>query len=310
VNPCLDLTREFNGGGLRAIVSSGQAVVLLRLPVASKDGDWILRETPESLAHVRGVLAAHGARDRFGAPLDVRWMVGGWSAHFDFQAEGLRLRTDFVTRPPRLPPADLAALWRQVQAAEWPHVDARRLSTWFRDYVFIPLSGRQASLGRRLAATTATFFLIGLWHGAAWTFVAFGLAHGLALCGVFVFRRLIPRADFRTSWWWRSTCFTSTFGFVCLTSLLFRAATFGDFATVLGALGNWEIDGPLPSWPVCVVLTVGLATHFMPSAATDRVERGWVRLPAVVQGAVVALAVLCFLGLGPAGGAPYIYFRF
>jgi D-alanyl-lipoteichoic acid acyltransferase DltB (MBOAT superfamily) len=184
------------------------------------------------------------------------------------------------------------------------------LSTWFRDYVFIPLSGRQASLGRRLAATTATFFLIGLWHGAAWTFVAFGLAHGLALCGVFVFRRLIPRADFRTSWWWRSTCFTSTFGFVCLTSLLFRAATFGDFATVLGALGNWEIDGPLPSWPVCVVLTVGLATHFMPSAATDRVERGWVRLPAVVQGAVVALAVLCFLGLGPAGGAPYIYFRF
>jgi hypothetical protein len=127
VNPYLDLTQEFNRGGPLAIISSGQAVVLLRLSVASKDGDWILRETPEALAHVRAVLAGHGASYRFGAPLDVRWMAGGWSAHLEFRSHGLRLRTDFVTRPPRLAPADLAALWLQEQSAEWPHVDARRL---------------------------------------------------------------------------------------------------------------------------------------------------------------------------------------
>lgn len=127
MNPYLDLTREFNRGGLRAIVSSGQAVVLLRLSVASKDGDWILRESREALGHVREVLARHGAHYRFGAPLDVRWMAGGWSAHFEYQADALRIRTDFVTRPPRLPAAELAELWRQVQTAEWPHVDARRL---------------------------------------------------------------------------------------------------------------------------------------------------------------------------------------
>ncbi len=127
MNPYLDLTREFNRGAVRAIVSSGQAVVLLRLSVASKDGDWILRETPADLAHVRQVLADHGARYRFGAPLDVRWMAGGWSAHFEYQDAGLRLRTDFVTRPPRLSPEELAGLWRQPQGGEWPHVDPRRL---------------------------------------------------------------------------------------------------------------------------------------------------------------------------------------
>src|SRR5262245_27713959 len=97
--------------------------------MASKDGDWILRETPEALAHVREVLAGHGAHYRFGAPLDVRWMTGGWSAHVGFQDRGLRLRTDFVTRPPRLPAAELAALWAQPASTEWPHVDARRLVT-------------------------------------------------------------------------------------------------------------------------------------------------------------------------------------
>jgi len=127
VNPYLDLTREFNQGGLRAIVSSGQAVVLLRLSVASKDGDWIVRETREALEHVLGVLARRGARYRFGAPLDVRWMQGSWSAHLEFQGAGLRLRTDFVTRPPRLGPADLALLWQQQGAVDMPCVDPRRL---------------------------------------------------------------------------------------------------------------------------------------------------------------------------------------
>lgn len=96
----LDLTRELNAGRLRAVISSGQAAVLHRLAIASKDGSWILREEPEALDHVLSVLARHGARYRFGAPLDVRWMSGGWSAHFEFQHGDLRVRTDFFTRPP------------------------------------------------------------------------------------------------------------------------------------------------------------------------------------------------------------------
>jgi hypothetical protein len=124
----VDLTHEFNAGALRAVLSSGQAVVLHRLAIMSKDGDWILRESPAALDHVRSVLARRGARYRFGAPLDVRWMKGGWSSHLEFHADGLRVRTDFVTRPPRLVAADLDALWREQEGRPLPFVDARRLA--------------------------------------------------------------------------------------------------------------------------------------------------------------------------------------
>ena len=104
MNIYVDLTREFNAPGLNAILSSGQAVVLHRLAVMSKDGDWILREHEAALERVLAVLAERKAVYRFGAPLDLRWMRGGWSAHLEFRDGPLRIRTDFVTRPPRLTP--------------------------------------------------------------------------------------------------------------------------------------------------------------------------------------------------------------
>jgi hypothetical protein len=102
VNIYLKLTHEFNDGRHRAILSGGQAVVLHRLAFMSKDGDWILREDSESVAHVLSVLEKYNATYRFGAPLDLRWLSGGWSSHFEFNHQGIRVRTDFVTRPPRM----------------------------------------------------------------------------------------------------------------------------------------------------------------------------------------------------------------
>jgi hypothetical protein len=113
-NIYLELTEKFNRGRLRAIVSSGQAVVLHRLAIMSKDGDWILREDIETMRHVLGVLVEYGARYRFGAPLDIRWLSGGWSAHFEFSRNGLRVRTDFVTRPPRIDSPTLDRLWSET----------------------------------------------------------------------------------------------------------------------------------------------------------------------------------------------------
>ncbi|MCX7347435.1 MAG: hypothetical protein NTU78_17200, partial [Alphaproteobacteria bacterium] len=78
-NIYLELTRRFNHGHVRAILAGGQAVVLHRLAIMSKDGDWILREDHQTMEHVLSVLERYGARYRFGAPLDVRWMASGWS---------------------------------------------------------------------------------------------------------------------------------------------------------------------------------------------------------------------------------------
>jgi hypothetical protein len=127
MNIYVDLTREFNASGLNAVLSSGQAVVLHRLAVMSKDGDWILREKESALEGVLAVLAARRAVYRFGAPLDLRWMRGGWSAHLEFRDGPLRIRTDFVTRPPRLTPQAIDELWRRQEACDLPFVDARNL---------------------------------------------------------------------------------------------------------------------------------------------------------------------------------------
>ena len=128
MNIYVRLTHEFNDGKLRAILSSGQAVVFHRLAVMSKDGDWVLEESGEALDHVLSVLTKHNAGYRFGAPLDLRWMKGGWSSHFEFREDILRVRTDFVTRPPRLSKEDIRLMWQEQKQNDIPVVNVRHLA--------------------------------------------------------------------------------------------------------------------------------------------------------------------------------------
>jgi len=142
MNIYLELTRKFNSGRVRAILAGGQAVVLHRLAIMSKDGDWILREEPGSVEHVLSVLAGYGARYRFGAPLDVRWLAGGWSTHLEFEWQGMRVRTDFITRPPRLDQQSLQHIWRSAEGREVPFARAVDLADMKKtnrekDYVVI-----------------------------------------------------------------------------------------------------------------------------------------------------------------------------
>lgn len=113
-NPYFELTEELNAEGRIAVLASGQAVVFYRLALMSKDGDWVLRETPEACRRALAVLEKHGARYRPGAPLDVRWLRGGWSSHFElFDAERRRIRCDFFSRPPRIRADEIAALFEE-----------------------------------------------------------------------------------------------------------------------------------------------------------------------------------------------------
>jgi hypothetical protein len=116
-NLYFDLTRELNADGPIAALASGQAVVYYRLAMMSKDGDWILKETPAACRRVIDVLTRHGARYRPGAPLDVRWLAGGWSSHFEFfDPKGRRIRCDFLTRPPRVLAEELSTLFTATAA--------------------------------------------------------------------------------------------------------------------------------------------------------------------------------------------------
>src|SRR5439155_15045948 len=111
-NIYFELTRAFNAGGHNVVLASGQAVVFYRIAIMSKDGDWVIRERPEACSRVLLELERRGARYRIAAPLDVRWLSGGWSSHFEFEDEhGRRVRCDVVSRPPRVPERELDGLF-------------------------------------------------------------------------------------------------------------------------------------------------------------------------------------------------------
>jgi hypothetical protein len=123
----LQLTEEFNQGRLRTVICSGQAVVLHKLAIMSKDGDWILREDSEAIEHILNVLNRRSASYRFGAPLDIRWLSGGWSAHLEF-AHTFRVRTDFFTRPPRISSSALQHIWRDMEGRNPPFINPPELA--------------------------------------------------------------------------------------------------------------------------------------------------------------------------------------
>jgi hypothetical protein len=111
-NIYFSLTEAFNRHLRNVALASGQAVVFYRIAIMSKDGDWIIRESPDACEQVLSELDARRARYRLGAPLDVRWLAGGWSSHFEFFDDAhRRVRCDFVSRPPRVPRSSLEALF-------------------------------------------------------------------------------------------------------------------------------------------------------------------------------------------------------
>ena len=185
------------------------------------------------------------------------------------------------------------------------------LSTWLRDYLFIPLGGSRKGPGRTLANLLVTMVLGGLWHGAAWTFVLWGALHGTAL----VLHRLwagwawAPLIRLRGWPGYRWVARLGTFHLVCLGWVLFRAPSLDVAGEALSALrGGGTGPGFAPS--LAVVVALGLASQALPRRVTAAVRQRFERWPLVAQGAAAAMAVLIIEALAPEGIAPFIYFRF
>jgi len=160
-NVYFELTREFNQKGTIAILTSGQAVVYYRTALMSKDGDWILQETPEACSRILDILSGHGARYRPGAPLDVRWLAGGWSSHLQFHDEKeRRVRCDFLARPPRIEAEKILELFqRPTEPGKLAVIDLESLIRMKRtqrakDYPVIAELARLLPEDREIAYTT------------------------------------------------------------------------------------------------------------------------------------------------------------
>ncbi len=191
------------------------------------------------------------------------------------------------------------------------------LSSWFRDYVYIPLGGNRLSPVRTYINLAIVFLLCGVWHGAAWTFVIWGAAHGAFL----VLERLgLDRLVARLP-------AALQHGYVMLlvmvTWVFFRSDGVGHAFTHLAAMFGLGADAPFApplqrflGWDVLLALAAaalgaGPMAAQLGRRAMDGLSGAWRSLGSAFElGTLATLFVLVAMSL--AGGAynPFIYFRF
>jgi alginate O-acetyltransferase complex protein AlgI len=197
------------------------------------------------------------------------------------------------------------------------------LSTWFRDYLYIPLGGNRTGTGRTLLNLLIVFLLCGLWHGASWSFVVWGLYHG----GFLAFERGFRDRSVRV---WSPLAHAATLLVVLVGWVIFRAETLTQAGAFLAAMAG-RASGTGSEWylemyldPVFgMAFAAGLvgSVPWLPAlvrawrAAVLRSEGGR-RAALETLGQVVAFAALAALGLlsamqlSVATHNPFIYFRF
>ena len=183
------------------------------------------------------------------------------------------------------------------------------LSRWLRDYLYIPLGGSKRGEVRTYVNIVVTMVLGGLWHGAAWPFVIWGLFHGIGQAiGAFKRAHLPERPE--TPLLVLSQRI-STFALVCVGWVFFRADSMGTAFTLFGRLlFGWTTPTELVT-PL-VVGTIGfmLALQHAPREPGLRLQRSVSHWRPVPMGLAGAGALFVIATLGPQGVAPFIYFQF
>lgn len=208
---------------------------------------------------------------------------------------------------------ELTINFRQPYLAVSPSDFWRRwhisLSTWLRDYLYVPLGGNRSGALLTYRNLMLTMLLGGLWHGASWTFVAWGLFHGLILCA---YRLGNVRDVTPSDGWirWLVRVFVM-FHLTCLGWLLFRADSFGSVARALSLLfGNFHITS-MALVPLVLVLFYSGALFVLElfTRGEENLER-LIRAPVAVQSAIYAYLGLMIVVFHASRAHAFIYFQF
>jgi D-alanyl-lipoteichoic acid acyltransferase DltB (MBOAT superfamily) len=184
------------------------------------------------------------------------------------------------------------------------------LSTWFRDYVYIPLGGNRGSHGQTVRNLMAAMLLAGLWHGASWVFVIWGAYHGVLLI---LYRygplQWLQRKQYDPGWHSR-LALPVMFSFTLIGWAIFRSPTLDHFWAWLTALGNW---GPaaLPWltswWWLAIHVTPLILLQILTANFAD--ETKFMRLPWMARGIIYSILILLIVS-STASDREFIYFQF
>ncbi len=191
------------------------------------------------------------------------------------------------------------------------------LSTWLRDYLYIPLGGNKKGANRMHRNLAITMLLGGLWHGASWTFIAWGAYHGLLL----MFQRLIESIGIKTGFFEsvfaKKMCFALKiiifFHITCIGWLIFRAQSFPQLSNMFYALCfQWEYvplkELGMQFWGVLKYIFILLAVQVWQYSKKD--------LMIVYKSNVIIKAIfyyvcfICLIIFGVTGAKEFIYFQF
>jgi D-alanyl-lipoteichoic acid acyltransferase DltB (MBOAT superfamily) len=192
------------------------------------------------------------------------------------------------------------------------------LSTWFRDYLYIPLGGRRVAVPRWYLNLLVVFLVSGLWHGASWNFIIWGGLNGLFLLATIAAapwtgklrRQLIASGQGRL---YTLLQILITFGLICITWVFFRAATLSDAWLILQRICT--AGGPLfADWSAVMLYSLGAILFLVAVEYKDEFHRGSLsfmnhRLAVVRYGTYTTL-IMAILLFGVFDGGQFIYFQF
>ncbi|MDE6793038.1 MAG: MBOAT family protein [Muribaculaceae bacterium] len=187
------------------------------------------------------------------------------------------------------------------------------LSSWLRDYVYIPLGGNRKGTFRTYLNNFLTMLIGGLWHGAAWKFIFWGAMHGIGLAVHKAFKPILVKIP--DNWF---TCFISwllTFVYVSLLWVFFRAADFESSVLIIKNIFEdfqWsqipQFAQARPAW--CIMMGALIVFHFFPHKWTVAVQWAFIRINWVVKLIIFLIAVQLVIEFMSEEVSPFIYFQF
>ncbi len=199
---------------------------------------------------------------------------------------------------------NLTEFWRR-----W-HIS---LSSWLRDYVYIPLGGNRKGVVRTYVNNFLTMLIGGLWHGAAWKFIFWGAMHGVGLAVHKACRPVLKKIP--DNWLTVFLSWLLTMVYVSLLWVFFRAASFSDSVLIISNIFRDFDLRELPEfyqarslW--CWMMLLITAMHFTPQRWADRLSVAFIRSPWPVKLIVFLIAVQMVIELMTAEVVPFIYFQF
>ncbi len=187
------------------------------------------------------------------------------------------------------------------------------LSTWLRDYIYIPLGGNRKGTARTYVNNFATMLIGGLWHGAAWKFVFWGAMHGAGLAVHKASKPWLGRLG--DSWPVKALSWFITMTVVALLWVFFRADSWADSWTVISSVFRDFSLAYIPAFASArtlwlILMLVIVVAHCLPTRFWDSALAWFVRSPWLVKLLIFIVVVQLVLELRSESVTPFIYFQF